>query len=399
MGTSHHAQNCRRWAVFATTFFLLGLAPAGAHTLRAIEDTFISLAAAGANFGAESKLIVQSAEIGKAGGETRAFVRFDLSALPDGVQDTDVESATLRLWVNRVEEPGSIDLHFVLDEWEENALTAEPILTTVPVGAFSIGAEDGSGFVEVDVTELVRHWLDDPELNFGLALAPRRSDAIGVSMDSREVPETDRRMTIEVKLWDPERSKERAEESQDAYFGLDYLDLRNKFAVVERDCSKGTGDEVGAPSDSESSSDLGFLSDFEALRGDSASDDAASPGESETPSGCDASSDREFLGETGIQPGSGSMGDGETPSDWEASGDTFSLGEPVSPSTTGNSSDVGTPSGSTLDAPGSSEKGSSGKRDAGASGHSMNWLKGLQSAVDDGRIGEEILGTYKHRPR
>src|SRR4030095_5672557 len=64
---------------------------------RLSDAAYTSSATQAKNFGAAPSLIVQAR-----GPRSIAFLKFDLSTLPSGIQPGDVAKATLTLWVNRV---------------------------------------------------------------------------------------------------------------------------------------------------------------------------------------------------------------------------------------------------------------------------------------------------------
>ncbi|MEJ7735516.1 MAG: DNRLRE domain-containing protein, partial [Polyangiaceae bacterium] len=90
---------------------------AAADTLHVTDDGDIALTAPSSNFGASGTLFVRNAGTGSA---RNAFAQFDLSALPP---DAFVSRATLRIWVSRVEDAGSLDLFAITEPWGEASLT------------------------------------------------------------------------------------------------------------------------------------------------------------------------------------------------------------------------------------------------------------------------------------
>ena len=77
-------------------------------------------------------------------GVRHAFVRFADSTLEPG---TGLSAGTLRLWVRTVQTPGSLDVHPVLDPWQEDTLraAAPPGLDTA-VATVAIVAADAGNF-------------------------------------------------------------------------------------------------------------------------------------------------------------------------------------------------------------------------------------------------------------
>ncbi|HXI01787.1 MAG TPA: DNRLRE domain-containing protein [Candidatus Saccharimonadales bacterium] len=101
-----------------------------------------------------------------------AWLRFDLRTLPDGISSVDVADATLSLWVRTVERPGKLGVRAVLDPWSESTLVGasapgviEDVLASAPVGK-----QSENGLVSIDVTEIVRAWVDGSLPNHGIEL-------------------------------------------------------------------------------------------------------------------------------------------------------------------------------------------------------------------------------------
>lgn len=176
-------------------------------------DSYTSAASPGQNHGGAATLLVQDASASTEGAvvrRTRAYLQFDLdttgttvtSTLPTGTQATDVEKATLLLFLGKVSGEGAIVLRPVIGPaWEEGTITFRnapelgAALATVPIAS---GQQDG--FVAIDVTGLVMDWLDGVLPNHGLALTARSPDALSVGVDSKENAATSHVARLEVTL-------------------------------------------------------------------------------------------------------------------------------------------------------------------------------------------------------
>jgi hypothetical protein len=163
---------------------------------RLSDDAYTSSATQAKNFGDAPSLIVQAR-----GPRSIAFLKFDLSTLPSGIQPGDVAKATLTLWVNRVGAPGFFDIRVVRSAWNEGTLTAvnTPRLGGVEVGGVPVVAAAKSSFVSIDLTEPVREWLDKSVTNHGIALVPS-SPEVSVSFDSKENTGSSHEPRLEVVL-------------------------------------------------------------------------------------------------------------------------------------------------------------------------------------------------------
>ncbi len=134
----------------------------------------------------------------------RGFIRFDLSSLPSEITGSTVAKATLRLYVNKVTTGGKLDVLRVMGPWSQGQITDQgiPILGAVEVTGLPIGPEDAKTFIIVDLTGLVREWLDGTIENHGVSLIPG-TDGIGIDFDSMENKNTSHEARLEVTLAGP----------------------------------------------------------------------------------------------------------------------------------------------------------------------------------------------------
>ena len=175
--------------------------PVLADTLPVIADSQVNLSSVALKGGALTTTTVKNSLPGAA---YRAFVKFDLRALPSGLP---VTKATLRLWPNLVTTAGTIDLSAVLGPWDEATLAAiiAPAMSQ-PIIDFSVAKTDLKTYVNVDVTELVKDWVDGDLENHGLALVGQPGSSVNARFDSKENATTSHPMELEVMLGLPEGS-------------------------------------------------------------------------------------------------------------------------------------------------------------------------------------------------
>jgi N-acetylneuraminic acid mutarotase len=175
-------------AVVLTAFVALGQAPPSA-------DTFVTSAAATANFGSSVSLVVSPG--------TTTYIRFNLAGIPAG---TAISKATLRLYVDAVGQAGSFDVFELTDAWSESTLTYD---TPAPVPRTSatrghpiaITAASVNQFVLVDISALAQGWLNRSIPNNGVALV-LMSPAGAFSFDSKESQLTANGPELEIVLRD-----------------------------------------------------------------------------------------------------------------------------------------------------------------------------------------------------
>jgi hypothetical protein len=116
--------------------------------------------------------------------EQNAYLKFDFSPLPAGTTGTNIAKATLVLYANAVRKAGTFDVVAVNGAWTESAVTSATVPSPTEVKATGVEvAEDD--FVTVDLTGLVRDWVNGVVTNWGIALIPNTS-AVDVQFDAKE---------------------------------------------------------------------------------------------------------------------------------------------------------------------------------------------------------------------
>src|SRR5437867_13151289 len=129
-----------------------------------------------------------------------AFIRFDLSTLPPGTTGSEVTRATLMFFVDAVRVPGSLDVRQVTSAWSEETIsgTNEPTLGATVASAVPVGAKNE--FLLVDVTAMVKDWLDDVAPNDGVALVANGTDGLVARLDSKENSRTGHAPLLDITL-------------------------------------------------------------------------------------------------------------------------------------------------------------------------------------------------------
>ena len=129
-------------------------------------DTYVSTAAMSANYGNTATVNVAP--------NTTALMRFNLNSLPSGISPTQVQKATLVLYVNRVGVPGAVEVQTVGSAWNETSVTAATAPVNLRNGNRASAEVITAGqYVTIDVTDTVIGWLTSGESgNFGFSLQP-----------------------------------------------------------------------------------------------------------------------------------------------------------------------------------------------------------------------------------
>jgi hypothetical protein len=181
--------------VFAMSLPLCLVILGRAQSAPPIADTYIASSKTSTNYGSQATLVVQTG--------TQTFLKFDLSALPSGI---NVSKATLRLYLNAVSASGSVDVFPVFNNWSEGTLTYKnaPLLGGSATGGHPVALSSSNlnQFVIIDVTQLVQDWVSGIQPNYGLALA-LGGTAGSFSFDSKESIATSHQPELEIATTGP----------------------------------------------------------------------------------------------------------------------------------------------------------------------------------------------------
>jgi Collagen triple helix repeat (20 copies) len=109
----------------------------------------------------------------------RAYLQFAFSNLPAGMTSGDIRKATLRLFASSVRVPGKLSVQIVNGAWNEASLRFgnAPTLGAIEVSDISVSVKNQ--WLEVDLTELVRDWIDGVIPNHGIAIVPQFALGLG----------------------------------------------------------------------------------------------------------------------------------------------------------------------------------------------------------------------------
>jgi hypothetical protein len=174
---------------------MLSLIPlaAQAATVTVSADTYVSSSNATVNYGSATALSV--------GEGVSALIAFDLSSLPAGLTASNIEKATLTVFVhNKANTAGALDLAQVTAPWSEalvtynNRPTAAAAIQSVPVSA-------SESYVTFDITLLVRQWVIGSAENYGVEIsASAGQPGTVVDLDSKESISTSHSALAEIML-------------------------------------------------------------------------------------------------------------------------------------------------------------------------------------------------------
>jgi hypothetical protein len=138
--------------------------------------TYITTTNAAANYGTAVSMNV-------VGGAT-ALVEFSLGTLPAGLTPSQIQTASLIVFVNRTTAAGNVALYSVVPGWSETGVTqtAPPSLTGTPFA--TAVAVNQTGYVVVNVTAQVQAALSLGAVSF--AIGADSGSSVAASLDTKE---------------------------------------------------------------------------------------------------------------------------------------------------------------------------------------------------------------------
>src|SRR5580692_12332226 len=151
------------------TYFLAALAavvPAALHAqvLLPAQDSFI-VTNHFSNNGGEQYLEVEGPD--RSGKQSEGLVQFDLSSLPAGLTASKISHATLTLYLNQVNNPGTVNVYAANGNWTEAGVNGFNAPAPGAVAAANIPVSAQLTFITVDVTTAVQNWIGGVTPNNG----------------------------------------------------------------------------------------------------------------------------------------------------------------------------------------------------------------------------------------
>jgi len=192
--------------------FVFALAATALAQSPVSDDTFVTSASPSSTNGSSPSLVVQTPA-----GWT--FIKLDLSRIPAGTQASAVSKATLKLYVTAATAQGAFDVFRVDTTWKEGTLTYSNstapnqsaqalVLTPITTGTCSGTAVQcvttTSKYVIVDVTSIVKDWLNfqngvgGSHANNGIAFRPSSGSSISATFESKESTTTGHDSDLEI---------------------------------------------------------------------------------------------------------------------------------------------------------------------------------------------------------
>ena len=147
----------------------------------------------------------------------------------------EIQKATLRLFIGGVGRAGSFEVSRVQGDWNEATLSFEAAAGLVGTVEAIVPVEAGHAneYLLVDLTALVKAWVDGTQPNDGIALVPIGD--VNLQFDSKEAKGTSHDPRLEIMLSPPETANWRHERHRRQSTPGDHS--HHDAAHLARDCS------------------------------------------------------------------------------------------------------------------------------------------------------------------
>ena len=165
-----------------------------AQTYGVVGDTYLSSVNPTTNFGNLGTMTV--------GAGNTALVQIDLSRLVAlGVTSSQIQQATMVVFLNKVLISGGLDIAEVFSAWGESTVTFNTSPTLGAPFVSNVAASPAGTYVTFDVTNQVKSWVTVPATNFGVAVtAAVAQPSTEVFLDTKESTTTSHPAFIDVIL-------------------------------------------------------------------------------------------------------------------------------------------------------------------------------------------------------
>src|SRR5262249_12592147 len=111
----------------------------------------------------------------------------------------DITKATLKLFVGKLHAAGSLDVFRVLSGWSEQDPTVDPAINS-SAEVLGVPVNSENQFVVIDVTQLVKDWVNGALTNNGIVLVPSAGSGLDSEFDSKEDKDTSHEPRLEMVL-------------------------------------------------------------------------------------------------------------------------------------------------------------------------------------------------------
>ena len=127
------------------------------------------------------------------------FIKFDIDAHTDDIVGGDIESATLRVYIQSVPRAGKVIFSILSVSWDEDSITGNNYPDSYSEYYYEIvdvEKSDRGGYYELDITDVAQDWFDGNG-NYGIAINPASGDNARVRYASQAVSAKTPQVVIE----------------------------------------------------------------------------------------------------------------------------------------------------------------------------------------------------------
>ena len=118
------------------------------------------------------------------GDGAEALVQFDLTALPAAITGSNVAKATLTLFVDSIDNAGTVNISVANGSWLEDGVNGTNAPGPGATVADNVSISTVDEYVSVDATQAVQDWVNGTSNNDGFIITP--SGSVNVEFDSKE---------------------------------------------------------------------------------------------------------------------------------------------------------------------------------------------------------------------
>jgi hypothetical protein len=185
-----------RWVRFAVLACVGCASAMYGQVLNPSGDAYV-VPANNTNFGAPPTVTIGSAN-------SYGLVQFDLTQLPAGVTASQVQKATLTIFVGHINSAGTFNLDTVSNStpWSESTVNGNTVIGPQTSVAVAVPVFTSSTFISVDATAAVQGWLNSPTSNNGFLFIANGSTSF--QFDSKESTTTSHPATLTITLLPPQ---------------------------------------------------------------------------------------------------------------------------------------------------------------------------------------------------
>src|SRR5882762_102826 len=130
------------------------------------RDAYTLSTSAGTNFGSATIVRVSGSGSGAIG---KGYFRFKMTtSLPSGLTTDKIAKATVKLYVNAVTSPGTVDVFLVSNTWAENSITytSAPPTSGAAVVSIPVTTSNQGSYLVIDLTTQAKDWWSNDTTNY-----------------------------------------------------------------------------------------------------------------------------------------------------------------------------------------------------------------------------------------